>query len=80
MAPVYTDEVVSVELEVIEVLEKGRVRISTDLRKENGSQAVTGHAIVIVRPDPPLKRIIREDIQIGWRYFCWSTDKESIER
>lgn len=48
-APVHVDETVLIELEVIQILQKGRVRIATRVRRSDGGLALEGEATVIVR-------------------------------
>lgn len=45
-APVYIDDTVTVEVEVLEKLENNKVRLSTVARNQNGVVVVTGEALV----------------------------------
>lgn len=49
-APVYLNEEISIELEVLEKYEeKSRLRISTNVIKENGKAAIKGEALVLFK-------------------------------
>lgn len=45
--PVYIGDTISVNLEVTEVLEKGRLRIRTILKNQNDDTVIDGYAIVL---------------------------------
>ena len=51
MRPVYIGDTISVNLEVTEILEKGRIKIRTLLKNQNNETVIDGYAIVI----PPRK-------------------------
>ena len=54
LAPVYTDDSVTVQFTVLELLEKGRVQIQTEIfRDSDGTKVLSGVAQVIVRPPKP---------------------------
>ena len=48
LAPVKVNEVVTVKVEVVELLEKNRVRLRTTVTKQDGVTAVDGEALVSV--------------------------------
>ncbi len=49
-APVYLNEEITIELEVLEKYdEKSRLRISTNVIKENGKAAIKGEALVLFK-------------------------------
>jgi 3-hydroxybutyryl-CoA dehydratase len=51
LKPVYIGDTINVELEVTEILEKGRLKIRTLLKNQNHEAVIDGYAIVI----PPKK-------------------------
>ena len=51
MRPVYIGDTISVNLEVTEILEKGRIKIRPLLKNQNNETVIDGYAIVI----PPRK-------------------------
>jgi acyl dehydratase len=50
-APVFTDDTVRVYVEVVEVMEKGRVRLQTRVFRDDDTQVVDGDALVIAARD-----------------------------
>ncbi len=52
LKPVYIDERIKVKITVLEKIEeKNRLRLSTEVLKEDGLPAVTGEALVLFRSD-----------------------------